>query len=217
WDEDRLFAEAEHRADAQWQLQAPRGVAAPIPAPPGNIRRATLRAHTLAIQPATRRAEATAPAPPPARTRTRNALAAGNARSWGASVRQRQPSFTANTANNRNTANTENLIDWATPDTEDLIDWAAPDTPDDGYAANTANLIDWASPDTSHDGYAGRERTIREIMERLRVDHDCQHTTWKYRDGGGSCESCFKYLPNYLFVSPFRLVYTDVASNLIIL
>jgi hypothetical protein len=40
---------------------------------------------------------------------------------------------------------------------------------------------------------------IRETMERLRVDHDCDHTGWKFRRGGGHCESCEKYLPLYLF------------------
>jgi len=43
---------------------------------------------------------------------------------------------------------------------------------------------------------------VREIMEPLRVDHDCQHTTWKHRPGGGTCGSCIEYLPSYLFVSP---------------
>jgi hypothetical protein len=44
-----------------------------------------------------------------------------------------------------------------------------------------------------------RQRMIRETMERLRVDHDCDHTGWKFRRGGGHCESCEKYLPLYLF------------------
>jgi hypothetical protein len=48
-----------------------------------------------------------------------------------------------------------------------------------------------------------RERMIRETMERLRMDHDCQHTTWKYQRGSGRCESCFVDLPNYIHVSPF--------------
>ncbi|OAX32777.1 hypothetical protein K503DRAFT_576689 [Rhizopogon vinicolor AM-OR11-026] len=212
WDEDRLFAEAEHRADAQWQLQGPRGVrpinppqgaravhgpppgagairnqpvnpprqapvVAPIPAPAGNIRHATPRADAPAFQPVTRRAEAIAPAPPPVRTRTWAMIAAENAPNWGTSVLQPRPSFTANTADGRDAANTVNLNDWSTSDTSD-----------DGYDSDIVD--DW---------YASRERMIREIMERLRVDHDCQHRTWKYRGGSGSCESCFQYLPNYLF------------------
>ncbi|KIJ63803.1 hypothetical protein HYDPIDRAFT_182115 [Hydnomerulius pinastri MD-312] len=44
-----------------------------------------------------------------------------------------------------------------------------------------------------------RERMIRETMDRLRVDHDCNHQKWKYRHGGGNCETCGHYLPHYLF------------------
>lgn len=46
---------------------------------------------------------------------------------------------------------------------------------------------------------AVRQRLIRETMERLRVDHDCDHTSWKFRRGGGRCESCESHLPFYLF------------------
>ncbi|KAG1888519.1 hypothetical protein F4604DRAFT_956255 [Suillus subluteus] len=49
------------------------------------------------------------------------------------------------------------------------------------------------------DRNAVRQRMIRETMERLRVDHDCDHTSWKYRSGGGRCESCEMHLPLYLF------------------
>ncbi|KAG2039311.1 hypothetical protein BDR03DRAFT_952556 [Suillus americanus] len=49
------------------------------------------------------------------------------------------------------------------------------------------------------DRNAVRQRMIRETMERLRVDHDCDHTKWKYRSGGGRCESCETHLPLYLF------------------
>jgi len=44
-----------------------------------------------------------------------------------------------------------------------------------------------------------RQRMIRETMDRLRVDHDCDHGSWKFRRGGGHCESCEVYLPLYLF------------------
>ncbi|KAF8841101.1 hypothetical protein BDN67DRAFT_967583 [Paxillus ammoniavirescens] len=46
---------------------------------------------------------------------------------------------------------------------------------------------------------AERQRMVRETMERLRVDHDCNHAHWRYRKGGGRCESCGHDLPNYLF------------------
>ncbi|KZP34610.1 hypothetical protein FIBSPDRAFT_809975 [Athelia psychrophila] len=44
-----------------------------------------------------------------------------------------------------------------------------------------------------------REHRIREAMEELRVNHDCSHTKWKYRAGGGPCQTCAHRLPHYLF------------------
>jgi len=44
-----------------------------------------------------------------------------------------------------------------------------------------------------------RETLIREWVERLRVDHDCQHDNWKYRRGGGRCVTCQDDLPFYSF------------------
>jgi hypothetical protein len=49
-----------------------------------------------------------------------------------------------------------------------------------------------------------RERMVRETMERLRMDHDCHHTTWKYQRGSGRCEGCSVDLPNYFYVSCFH-------------
>ncbi|KAF7965834.1 hypothetical protein HWV62_41256 [Athelia sp. TMB] len=46
-----------------------------------------------------------------------------------------------------------------------------------------------------------RVRRIREAMEELRVNHDCTHSKWKYRRGGGTCQTCSQHLPKYLFVS----------------
>ncbi|GJE85955.1 IBR domain-containing protein [Phanerochaete sordida] len=42
-------------------------------------------------------------------------------------------------------------------------------------------------------------RLVREEAERLRTNHDCQHQYWRYRSGGGRCESCSFMLPMYLF------------------
>ncbi|KIK92810.1 hypothetical protein PAXRUDRAFT_551814 [Paxillus rubicundulus Ve08.2h10] len=44
-----------------------------------------------------------------------------------------------------------------------------------------------------------RQRMVRETMERLRVDHDCNHGRWRFRRGGGRCETCGHNLPHYLF------------------
>ena len=46
-----------------------------------------------------------------------------------------------------------------------------------------------------------RARLVREAMEDLRENHECAHTKWKYRHGGGKCQTCFHNLPIYLFVS----------------
>ena len=74
-------------------------------------------------------------------------------------------------------------------------------------STNTATI---ASTSTSGQGYwtefgldmgSMRECMIREMMEILRVDHDCDHIQWRYQDGSGHCEGCGYYLPLYLFVS----------------
>ncbi|KAH7921836.1 hypothetical protein BV22DRAFT_1038165 [Leucogyrophana mollusca] len=44
-----------------------------------------------------------------------------------------------------------------------------------------------------------RQRMVRDTMDELRVNHDCQHSSWRYRRGGGRCESCHMHLPHYLF------------------
>lgn len=62
-----------------------------------------------------------------------------------------------------------------------------------------------------------RERLIQEAMEELRVNHECSHDRWKYRQGGGRCQHCYHSLPNYLFVSPrpaSTLVTTSANGNL---
>lgn len=64
-----------------------------------------------------------------------------------------------------------------------------------------ARIMDASSSSASNVGTqndATRQRLIREMAERLRVDHDCQHT-WKYSRGGGRCENCHHAMPSYLF------------------
>ncbi|PSR78570.1 hypothetical protein PHLCEN_2v7317 [Hermanssonia centrifuga] len=46
-----------------------------------------------------------------------------------------------------------------------------------------------------------RERLVQEALENLRVNHECDHKRWKYRPGGGVCQTCSHRLPSYLFVS----------------
>ncbi|KAI6006746.1 hypothetical protein EDC04DRAFT_2582872, partial [Pisolithus marmoratus] len=65
-----------------------------------------------------------------------------------------------------------------------------------------ARTADTGSTPTSNVGTQNdtiRQRMIREMAERLRVDHHCEHIKWKYRQGGGRCENCHNALPMYLF------------------
>lgn len=50
---------------------------------------------------------------------------------------------------------------------------------------------------------AERKKLVKEAMNYLRVHHDCDHEHWKYRHGGGQCETCHQRLPLFLFVRPF--------------
>jgi hypothetical protein len=54
------------------------------------------------------------------------------------------------------------------------------------------------------------ERLVREAIDELRVNHDCQHSKWIYRPGGGQCQTCYHHLPLYLFVSPSPGLRTEV-------
>jgi hypothetical protein len=44
------------------------------------------------------------------------------------------------------------------------------------------------------------QRLVQREVENLRVNHDCRHRRWAYRSGGGTCESCYHYLPQFLLV-----------------
>ncbi|EIN08610.1 hypothetical protein PUNSTDRAFT_103484 [Punctularia strigosozonata HHB-11173 SS5] len=44
---------------------------------------------------------------------------------------------------------------------------------------------------------------VQAAVEDLRVNHEHQHGRWGYRSGGGQCEECGFWLPQYLFVSIF--------------
>jgi hypothetical protein len=46
-----------------------------------------------------------------------------------------------------------------------------------------------------------RARLVRGAMEDLRMNHECNHNGWEYRQGGGKCQNCHQNLPIYLFVS----------------
>ncbi|GAA5887299.1 hypothetical protein JCM6882_002481 [Rhodosporidiobolus microsporus] len=49
---------------------------------------------------------------------------------------------------------------------------------------------------------APRAARVAQAMANLEVNHDCLHTGgWYAREGGGECEFCLHYLPQYLLVS----------------
>jgi len=38
------------------------------------------------------------------------------------------------------------------------------------------------------------------MANQLRANHECRHTAgWAYTRGGGRCDECSHYLPQYLF------------------
>ncbi|KAG1726009.1 uncharacterized protein EDB91DRAFT_1166930 [Suillus paluster] len=191
WDENRLLAAAERRVDAQLPparraqpvnppQQAP-AVRRPAPAvgavriQPVNPPRPAPAAGAVRIQPvnpirpAPAAAPIQAPAPPPAPPRP-----------WATLLREEAPAPApppAPSSRSRTRRAEANAL-WFT----------GMPVPQPAPTATTAG-----------DGLSVRERMIRETMERLRVDHDCEHTSWKYRGGGGRCESCYMHLPLYLF------------------
>lgn len=40
---------------------------------------------------------------------------------------------------------------------------------------------------------------ISQLMDTLRVDHECTHSRWTYIQGPHQCEECFYNLPQYIF------------------
>jgi hypothetical protein len=68
-------------------------------------------------------------------------------------------------------------------------------------ASASASTPPVVRPKSMHNPDPVRQHLVREMMERLRVDHDCDHTRWRYRSGGGICQTCGHHLPIYLYVS----------------
>ncbi|KAG1772872.1 hypothetical protein EV702DRAFT_1181226 [Suillus placidus] len=205
WDEARLLAAAERRVDAQLpparhaqpanpfqqapaarqQVPAARNqpINLPRPAPAVNVRPANPPQQVpvaaprpvpvVNIQPTARRAEAPAPVPP---VLPRTTIFHREAPAPAPALLPASPSQTRRTR--RAEANAR-VSAWFT---------GMPQP----QPASTAVTF-------GSDRNAIRQRMIRETMERLRVDHDCDHTSWKFRRGGGRCESCETHLPLYLF------------------
>ncbi|PPR02526.1 hypothetical protein CVT24_001952 [Panaeolus cyanescens] len=41
---------------------------------------------------------------------------------------------------------------------------------------------------------------IREMANTLRENHECNNHSWRYRHGGGQCQSCYHTLPQFLLI-----------------
>ncbi|KAF9552090.1 hypothetical protein CPC08DRAFT_823074 [Agrocybe pediades] len=44
------------------------------------------------------------------------------------------------------------------------------------------------------------ETMLRDVAQNLRTNHECFRHNWKYRDGGGRCETCNFLLPKFLLL-----------------
>jgi hypothetical protein len=204
WDERRLLAAAEERVDALGMGQelagarplVPRPVPAQQPVPPPVPPRPLAPARPPAVE----AVEILYPQPIPQRTPTTSSSTARqvNIPSW----RQRQG---MNHKVQRSRSAHLAFVPTRTPTN----------------TATSASTSTWTPPvvrpKSVHNPDEMRQRLVRDMMERLRVDHDCDHTRWHYRPGGGVCQSCRDYLPKYLFVSgravvraPWGLLTTSV-------
>ncbi|THH13685.1 hypothetical protein EW146_g6572 [Bondarzewia mesenterica] len=54
---------------------------------------------------------------------------------------------------------------------------------------------------------------VREAVADLRINHDCAHKKWKYRGSGGQCQTCYRKLPHYLFVSFHPVSFADKSDR----
>lgn len=57
------------------------------------------------------------------------------------------------------------------------------------------------------------ERMVFQEVERLRVNHNCRHTSWAYRSGAGLCDHCGHSLPQFLLVSDITLKTGILSDN----
>jgi len=157
-----------------------------VPAPRAKATAPTPRAEAIVPAP---RAKATAPAP------RAEAIAQAPRANAIAPASRADAVVPAPHADNRNTQLSDDLGFADTVDSGNTVNIA-----DDLDSVITVN--DRKAVKTAANLNASEKHLVRDIMEPLRVDHDCQHTTWMCRSGGGICGSCVEYLPIYLFVSP---------------
>ncbi|KAG2139232.1 hypothetical protein DEU56DRAFT_323867 [Suillus clintonianus] len=175
-------------ANPPQQVPVPAPRAAPVVNTRPTARRAEVPAPTpipVPPRPTTLRPEAPAPAPlpaPPSLPGTRRAEVNAHVPEWQATWRQRvlQAQLAAAPDSDRDAEVNVHVPEWRAT-----------------WHQRVPQAQPAAAPDS--DRNTVRQRMIMETMERLRVDHDCDHTNWKFRRGGGRCESCEIHLPLYLF------------------
>ncbi|OAX34166.1 hypothetical protein K503DRAFT_785972 [Rhizopogon vinicolor AM-OR11-026] len=181
WDESRLLAAAELRVDAQlrhpqWinqrllpgisismirQPEVP-AARAPPPAPPSLL--------------TTRGAEAHSPPPPPPPAPSRPAIHHTEAHTPAPPTFPQPSRLTTRRAEAPEQTSSRAIPSQSTiccSETNARI------------SAVLARVIEQRPTFTANTATAGevRQRMIKETMEHLRMDHNCQHTTWKYQRG----------------------------------
>ncbi|KAF9220798.1 hypothetical protein BS17DRAFT_713582 [Gyrodon lividus] len=184
WDERRLLAAAEQRVDVQLgvgqgnraQRAAPAQGARPVPAPAPAPAPAVA---AVRVQEWLQRVPAVVPARPPVPAANIPARPPAPDPWWQAAL-ARTPAARP-------------------PPTQHPVTRTATAISSPASSSRQArrDAVQSSAADTQSDTV--RQRMIRETMERLRVDHDCDHGHWRFRKGGGRCESCGHNLPHYLF------------------
>ncbi|KAH0834983.1 hypothetical protein J3R83DRAFT_10699 [Lanmaoa asiatica] len=221
WDEGRLLLAAEERVDAQLGVGRERGARRDVPAqparpapPPVPVRHPRVQVGNAQANrapvvipgarppvpvptPAQRLAAATAvlpaPAPPPTVQLPRPQATPARTPTVGASTSSNSARLMPRFAPPTNTASTSTV---PTRTHTNTVTFASTST-----SASASSSGQALRPKSVSNIDAMRQRMVREMMDRLRVDHDCDHKGWRYRSGGGRCQSCGHHLPLYLFVS----------------
>ena len=216
WDERMLFAEAERREDARARLRdvlqpQPVRTAAPVTAAP--------RPQPAVPVTAAPRLQPAAPRPQPAITHPNLHVQPGGNNSVTNASNEPRP-VGAQLATHP--SSDDNSIDQRAESSSDYVPPHLRGRPNFGqeghgyYSRGDTRARwghGWEAEVGSSQGYQshqkiqerstddGRQKRIKELMERLRTDHDCNPHDWRKRNGGGECSECHHHLPLYLLVS----------------
>ncbi|TFK86413.1 hypothetical protein K466DRAFT_550427 [Polyporus arcularius HHB13444] len=218
WDEQRLLVAAQARADAQIRFgaaqpqvrvhrepAAPAAPRAPVPvrAPPLPAAPARVAPVPAAPQAPARRDLMTAELPgvhPPARASqaaTRVPDAAGTiARTHTIRLRQ-APAVSASSSATGSTLASRTRPAAVPSASSSSSNWRSSVVRPSGSSRTTAATREQTEVEPSKK--RERQDLVQQWVERLRVNHDCNHDAWKYRRGEGSCEVCHDHLRLYLF------------------